>query len=297
MAKEKEEKVKNSSIHWYPGHMAKATREIEDRVKLVDLIIELRDARAPLSTANPLIGAIKNKPHLIILTKIDMADPKETDRWVKALKNDNQECMALNLTQFNAYQQIVAVSKKLLAEKMAREQARGLKPRPVRAMVVGIPNVGKSTLINRLAKRKATITGDKPGVTKSQQIIKVDRDFELFDTPGILWPRLDDRDVAMHIALCGSIKSTILPHDEIFIYAMQFLNQYYPHYLKERYKLEINMEDEQWIEKAFNHISNARGIQKVRGDIDYDRVMELVFNDILKGTIGKLTWQRHDQQN
>lgn len=295
MAKEKEEKTnKNSSIHWYPGHMAKATREIEERVKLVDLIIELRDARAPLSTANPLIGAIKNKPHLIILTKTDMADPKQTDYWMKALKNDNQECMALNLTQFNSYQQIVSVSKKLLAEKMAKEQARGLKPRPVRAMVVGIPNVGKSTLINRLAKRKATITGDKPGVTKSQQIIKVASDFELFDTPGILWPRLDDRDVAMHIALCGSIKSTILPHDEIFIYAMQFLNQYYPHYLKERYKLEINMEDEQWIEKTFNHISNIRGFQKVRGEIDYDRIMELVFNDILKGTIGNVTWQRSE---
>lgn len=295
MAKEKEEKTnKNSSIHWYPGHMAKATREIEERVKLVDLIIELRDARAPLSTANPLIGAIKNKPHLIILTKTDMADPKQTDYWMKALKNDNQECMALNLTQFNSYQQIVSVSKKLLADKMAKEQARGLKPRPVRAMVVGIPNVGKSTLINRLAKRKATITGDKPGVTKSQQIIKVASDFELFDTPGILWPRLDDRDVAMHIALCGSIKSTILPHDEIFIYAMQFLNQYYPHYLKERYKLEIDMEDEQWIEKTFNHISNIRGFQKVRGEIDYDRIMELVFNDILKGTIGNVTWQRSE---
>ena len=295
MAKEKEEKTnKNSSIHWYPGHMAKATREIEERVKLVDLIIELRDARAPLSTANPLIGAIKNKPHLIILTKIDMADPKQTDYWMKALRNDNQECMALNLTQFNSYQQIVSVSKKLLAEKMQKEQARGLKPRPVRAMVVGIPNVGKSTLINRLAKRKATITGDKPGVTKSQQIIKVASDFELFDTPGILWPRLDDRDVAMHIALCGSIKSTILPHDEIFIYAMQFLNQYYPHYLKERYKLEIDMEDEQWIEKTFNHISNIRGFQKVRGEIDYDRIMELVFNDILKGTIGNVTWQRSE---
>lgn len=292
MAKEKEER--KSAIHWFPGHMAKATREIEDRVKLVDLIIELRDARAPLSTANPLIGAIKNKPHLIILTKTDMADPKQTDYWMKALKNDNQECMALNLTQFNSYQQIVSVSKKLLAEKMAKEQARGLKPRPVRAMVVGIPNVGKSTLINRLAKRKATITGDKPGVTKSQQIIKVASDFELFDTPGILWPRLDDRDVAMHIALCGSIKSTILPHDEIFIYAMQFLNQYYPHYLKERYKLEIDMEDEQWIEKTFNHISNIRGFQKVRGEIDYDRIMELVFNDILKGTIGNVTWQRSE---
>lgn len=283
------------NIQWYPGHMAKATREIEERVKLVDLIIELRDARAPISSANPLIGAIKNKPHLIILTKTDMADPKETEKWVNALKNDNQECMALNLTQFNSYQQIVSISKKLLAEKMKKEQARGLKPRPVRAMVVGIPNVGKSTLINRLAKRKATITGDKPGVTKAQQIIKVASDFELFDTPGILWPKFDDRDVAMHIALCGSIKSTILPHDEIYIYAMEFLQTYYPHYLKERYQLEIDLNDEQWIEKSFEHISNTRHFQKVRGEIDYDRIMELLFNDILKGSIGRITWQRYEQ--
>jgi len=283
------------NIQWFPGHMAKATREIEERVKLVDLIIELRDARAPISTANPLIGAIKNKPHLIILTKIDLADPKETDKWVQALKNDNQECMALNLTQFNAYQQIVNISKKLLADKMKKEQARGLKPRPVRAMVVGIPNVGKSTLINRLAKRKATITGDKPGVTKAQQIIKVDRDFELFDTPGILWPKFDDRDVAMHIALCGSIKSTILPHDEIYIYAMEYLQNNYPHYLKERYQLEIDLEDENWIEQSFEHISKVRHFQKVRGELDYDRIMELLFNDILKGNIGKITWQHYGE--
>lgn len=292
MAKEKEER--KSAIHWFPGHMAKATREIEDRVKLVDLIIELRDARAPMSTANPLIGAIKNKPHLIVLTKIDMADPRKTEKWVQALKGDNQECIALNLTQFNSYQQIVSISKKLLEEKMKKEQAKGLKPRPVRAMVVGIPNVGKSTLINRLAKRKATITGDKPGVTKSQQIIKVERDFELFDTPGILWPRFDDRDVAMHIALCGSIKSTILPHDEIFIYAMEFLQNNYPQYLRERYQLEIDLEDENWIENTFAHISKIRHFQKVRGELDYDRIMELIFNDIIKGTMGKITWQTYE---
>jgi len=282
-----------ANIHWYPGHMAKATREIEDRVKLVDLIIELRDARAPISTANPLISAIKNKPHLIILTKADLADDQVTQGWLKALQTNNQKAIALNLTQFNAYQQIVNISKDLLKEKMEKERARGLKPRPVRAMVVGIPNVGKSTLINRLAKRKAAITGDRPGVTKSQQIIKVAADFELFDTPGILWPKFEDRDVAMHIALVGSIKSTILPHDEIYIYAMTYLSQYYPGLLKERYQLSIDLENENWVEESFVHLANLRHFPKVRGELDYDRVMDLVFNDILKGQLGKVSWQQN----
>lgn len=281
-------------IHWFPGHMAKATREIEQRVKLVDLIIELRDARAPLSTANPVIAAIKNKPHLIILTKTDLADSKQTEGWLRALSFQSQKAIALNLTQFNAYQQIVNIAKELLQEKMAKEQAKGLKPRPIRAMVVGIPNVGKSTLINRLAKRKATITGDRPGVTKAQQIIKVSKDFELFDTPGILWPKFEDREVAMHIALVGSIKAAILPHDEIYIFAMEYLAKYYPRYLLERYQLTIDLEDEDWVEKSFEHFQKIRHFPKVRNEIDYDRIMDMVFNDILKGQIGKVSWQRYE---
>lgn len=286
---------KNSTIQWFPGHMAKATREIEARLKLVDLIIELRDARAPLSTANPMIVGLKHKPHLIILTKIDLADERKTQAWIDYLTNDQQKAIGMDLTHFNSYQKIVAASKALLKDKMAKEQAKGLKPRPIRAMVVGIPNVGKSTLINRLAKRKATVTGDKPGVTKSQQIIKVSNDFELFDTPGILWPKFDDIDVGMHIALVGSIKSTILPHDEIFIYATKYLSKHYPHYLKERYQLEIDLDDEQWVEHTFDQISKVRHFAKVRGELDYDRVMNLVFNDLLKGQLGKVTWQSVDE--
>lgn len=283
------------TIQWFPGHMAKATREIEARLKLVDLIIELRDARAPLSTANPMIVGLKNKPHLVILTKIDLADDAKTKAWVEALSQGNQKAIGMDLTHFHSYQKIVNASKELLKDKMAREKAKGLKPRPIRAMVVGIPNVGKSTLINRLANRKATVTGDKPGVTKSQQIIKVSQDFELFDTPGILWPKFDDIDVGMHIALVGSIKSTILPHDEIYIYAMKYLSTHYPAYLKQRYDLVIDLDNVQWIEDSFKHISEVRHFAKVRGDIDYDRVMELVFNDILKGQLGKVSWQSVDE--
>lgn len=289
------EKQIKTTINWYPGHMAKATREIEQRVKMVDLIIELRDARAPLSTANPVIAAIENKPHLVILTKIDLADPKQTEGWVQRLSTPMQRAIPLNLLAFHSYGSIVNEAKALLQDKMQKEQAKGLKPRPIRALVVGIPNVGKSTLINRLAKRKAAITGDRPGVTKAQQIIKVSKDFELFDTPGILWPKFDDLDTAMHIALVGSIKDTILPHDEIYIYALRYLAQYYPALLFARYQLKINLEKEDWVEQSFVHLSNFRHFSKVRQELDYDRIMNMVFHDILKGAIGKVSWQRFDE--
>ena len=289
---------KSTNINWYPGHMAKARREIEERVKLVDLIIELRDARAPLSTSNPIIGKLeKTKPHLIILTKKDMADDVKTAKWIECFKERNTTAIALDLTKFNAYGSIVSLSQDLLKEKMEKERQKGLKPRPVRALVVGIPNVGKSTFINRLAKRKATITGDRPGVTKSQQIIKISKDFELFDTPGILWPKFEDHDVACHIALVGSIKNTILPMDELFIYAVNYLVRAYPGIIEERYGLSINLEDDSWIEKFFLDMSRIKGIRYVRGEIDYDRIIDLFFNDLIKGYFGKITWQDSEDAN
>lgn len=280
-------------IHWYPGHMAKARREIESRVKLVDIIIELRDARAPASTSNPIINQIeKQKPHLVILTKKDLADPVVTEAWLKYFEKNGTPAMALDLMNFNAYQQIVQRAKSLLKDKIEREKQRGLKPRPVRALVVGIPNVGKSTLINRLAKRRATITGDRPGVTRAQQIIKVSNDFELFDTPGILWPRFDDPQVAMHIALVGSIKNTILPLDEVFIYALKFLSENYPQALIDRYNMKAELEKEDWVEVFCRNLSKQKNFRLVRQELDYDRIYDLLFNDLIKGNLGTISWER-----
>ena len=283
---------KTAAINWFPGHMAKARREIGERLKVIDIVIELVDARAPYSSKNPMINdLIKQKPRLMVLTKKDMADEKSTQAWVSYYESQGYQAMSVNLKNFNEYQKIIEKCRHVLKEKMEKEQARGIKPRAIRAMVLGIPNVGKSTFINKLANRKATVTGNKPGVTKSQQIIRVAKDFELFDTPGVLWPKFDDQEVARNVALLGSIKLDVLPLDDLFIYVMRYLTQHFPHILKDRYQLEIDLDNENWVLECFDHIANIRKIKPLRGETDYDRVIALVFSEINDGSIGKITWE------
>ena len=278
-------------IQWFPGHMAKARREISEKMKLIDIVIELVDARAPLSSKNPMFNEIcNNKPRLIVMTKKDLADSKATSKWIEYFKGKGIYAICVILKNFNEYQLVIDVCKEILKEKMEREAKRGLKPRAMRAMVLGIPNVGKSTFINRLAKRKATVTGNRPGVTKAQQIIRVDKDFELFDTPGVLWPKFDDLNVARNIALIGSIKQDILPLDELFIYAVNYLETHYANIVCNRYNIIIDLNTD-WVEKAYDDIAKNRKIKPVRGYTDYDRVMEVFFNDIFDGNMGKITWE------
>ena len=283
-----------AQIQWYPGHMAKAKREISDKMKLIDIVIELVDARAPYSSKNPLFNSvINNKPRLIVLTKEDLADAAITQLWLDYYKEKGYHAISVNLQNFNEYKKIIQVSKEILKDKMAREAKKGLKPRAMRAMILGIPNVGKSTFINRLAKRKATVTGNRPGVTKSQQIIKVDKDFELFDTPGVLWPKFESENIARNIALIGSIKQQILPREELFVYAVEYLVNHYPGMIEKRYGITVNL-DTDWIEKCYDDIAISRKIKPVRAMTDYDRVMEVFFNDIFDGNIGKITWEKPD---
>lgn len=284
----------SKQIQWFPGHMAKARREISEKMKLIDIVIELVDARAPLSSKNPMFDQVcNNKPRLIVMTKKDLADDQITARWIEYFEQRKIDAICVNLKNFNEYQLVIEVCKEILKAKMEREAKRGLKPRAMRAMVLGIPNVGKSTFINRLAKRKATITGNRPGVTKAQQIIRVDKDFELFDTPGVLWPRFEDLYTARNIALIGSIKQDILPLDELFIYAIKYLETNYPSRVLERYNIKIDFTVD-WIEKAYDDIAKSRKIKPVRGYTDYDRVMDVFFNDIFDGNMGKITWERPD---
>lgn len=284
-----------AQIQWYPGHMAKAKREISDKMKLIDIVIELVDARAPYSSKNPLFNSvINNKPRLIVLTKEDLADAAITQLWLDYYKEKGYHAISVNLHNFNEYKKIIQVSKEILKDKMAREAKKGLKPRAMRAMILGIPNVGKSTFINRLAKRKATVTGNRPGVTKSQQIIKVDKDFELFDTPGVLWPKFESENIARNIALIGSIKQQILPREELFVYAVEYLVNHYPGMIEKRYGITVNL-DTDWIEKCYDDIAISRKIKPVRAMTDYDRVMDVFFNDLFDGLMGNITWEKpHD---
>ena len=284
-----------AQIQWFPGHMAKAKREINDKIKLIDIVIELVDARAPYASKNPMFdGIINQKPRLIVMTKKDLADPLMSQQWLNFYQAKGYYAMLVNLKNFNEYQQIISMCKDILKEKMERERKKGLKPRAMRAMVLGIPNVGKSTFINRLAKRKATVTGNKPGVTKAQQIIKVDKDFELFDKPGVLWPKFESEKVARNIALIGSIKQQILPLDDLFIYAVKYIVNHYPGAFEDRYQIEIDL-DGDWVEKCFDDIANNRKIKPIRGQTDYDRVIELVFKDIFDGAVARITWETpHD---
>ena len=280
-----------AQIQWFPGHMAKAKREISEKMKLIDIVIELVDARAPYSSKNPLFnGVVNNKPRLIVLTKEDLADDQITNKWLEYYQKQGYYALSVNLKNFNEYKKIIAVCKDILKEKMAREAQKGLKPRAMRAMVLGIPNVGKSTFINRLAKRKATVTGNRPGVTKAQQIIKIDKDFELFDTPGVLWPKFENESVARNIALIGSIKQQILPREDLFCYAVEYLVDHYPGYVENRFQISIDLQSD-WIEQCYDDIARQRKIKPVRGITDYDRVMDIFFTDLFDGMIGKITWE------
>ena len=281
-----------AQIQWYPGHMAKAEREIASRIKLIDIVIELVDARAPLSSKNRTFDhIINNKPRLLVMTKKDLADNQASQEWQAYFEKQGYGVLLCNMKNFNEYQKIIQKCREILKEKLEREAKRGLKPRPIRAMVIGVPNVGKSTFINALAKRKAAVTGNRPGVTKSQQIIRVAKDFELFGTPGVLAPKYNDEEQARNVALIGSIKQDILPRDDLMIYALKYLNKHYPDALKARYDLTID-KDTDWVVQAFDQIAKVRAVKKVRGETDYDRVMDIFFKDLLDGAFGKISWER-----
>ncbi|MED3660378.1 ribosome biogenesis GTPase YlqF [Ureibacillus sp. FSL K6-8385] len=277
------------TIQWFPGHMAKAKRQVQEHLKLVDIVFELVDARLPLSSRNPMIDEVINqKPRIIILNKADMADDEETKKWVEYFENQGFKAVAINSFKGKGLQQITKAAQDILADKWARMKAKGMKHRPIRAMIVGIPNVGKSTLINRFAKKNVAKTGNTPGVTKAQQWVKVGKELELLDTPGILWPKFEDPEVGLKLALTGAIKDAIIHMDDLAVYALKFLSAHYPDRMHERYGIhEIDEED---IVKAFDHIGKLRNVLGAGGEIDYDRVAELIVRDIRNLELGKLTF-------
>lgn len=276
--------------------MAKARREVTEQLKLVDIVFELIDARLPLSSRNPMIDeVIHQKPRLLILNKADLADKAETTRWIKYFKEQGIEAVAINSFQGQGLQAVTKSAKEILAPKIERLQRRGIRPGAIRAMIVGIPNVGKSTLINRLAKRNIARTGNMPGVTRAQQWIKYGKELELLDTPGILWPKFEDKEVGYKLALTGAIKDTLLNMDDLALFGLRFLEKHYPDRLEAKYGLSEIGESPEEIIAVFDHIGKLRNVLAAGGEIDYDKVSELIVQDIRNEQLGKLTFDFTDE--
>lgn len=278
------------NINWYPGHMAKTRRKMKEELKLVDLVIEIRDARIVESSKNPDIDVIcKDKPRIILLNKFDLAEEKVTNKWVSKLSNDNIEVVLTNSVKGTGMNNIKKAISKLMAEKTERMTSKGVKNFTVRAMVVGIPNVGKSSFINRMAKSKRAKTGDMPGVTRSNQWIKTDLGIELLDTPGVLWPKFKDQTVAQNLAFTGAIKDDVLNIEDLAYKLIERLIDGYGEFLEKRYKLDDISDDPL---EVMEDIARKRGAILKRNEIDYNRVSAIILDEFRGGEIGRISIER-----
>lgn len=273
------------NIQWYPGHMTKAKRAMKEDIKLIDLIIEIIDARVPLASRNPDIDELgKGKARLILLNKSDLASEKHNDAWTAWFKSKGYYVIKVNARSGAGLKQICGVVQEACKEKIERDRRRGILNRPVRAMVVGIPNVGKSTFINSFAGKACTKTGNKPGVTKGNQWIRLNKSLELLDTPGILWPRFEDQRVGLMLAFIGSINDEILNRDELAIELLKFLRQNYANVLLERYQVDTDDAAE-----MLAQIARVRGCLMKGGEPDYSKAAAIVIDDFRSGKLGRIT--------
>ncbi|WP_066193935.1 MULTISPECIES: ribosome biogenesis GTPase YlqF [Gracilibacillus] len=281
------------AIQWFPGHMAKARREVQEKLKLVDFVIELVDARAPYSSQNPMMQQLLNqKPKMMVLMKQDLADEQVTREWLTHFEGQGIVSVAVDVNERQAIQAVIATAKDMVKDKMQRLEKKGVRPRPARAMIIGIPNVGKSTLINRLAHKKIAKTGNKPGITKSQQWIKVKKDFELLDTPGILWPKFEEELVGLRLAAIGTIKDQILPLEDIAAFVINYLKTAYPQRLQDRYQLSLEEED---LLAIFEQIGRKRGCLESGGKVNIEKTTDVILQDIRLGHFGRITLEHPDQ--
>ncbi len=280
---------KEKQIQWYPGHMFKSIREIREKINLMDMVMILLDARLPLSSMNPeILKVVKHKPVLILFNKMDLADPNVLNQFVKYYEDLGFSTLSIDANSRKNINKIYSACVSILDEKFKKQESKGLKNRAIRTMILGIPNVGKSTLINALSNKKATRVGNTPGVTKSQQWIKLSSEFELLDTPGVLWPKFDDIKVAYHLAITGAIKDNILPLDDVCQYALNFLKENYEKKLEQRYEITLDME----FVEMLDHIGMKRGALLRGKEIDYARVYQIILTDIRGRQLGGLSFDR-----
>lgn len=280
----------NTTINWYPGHMAKTKREIKEKLNLIDIIYEVIDARMPISSKivdiDELIG---NKKKILLMTKYDICDKEETNKFIEYYENKGYTVIPLDLMNENPTDKLVSISKNLMLEENEKRKAKGLKPRSIRALIIGVPNVGKSTLINRLVGKKSAGVGNKPGVTKNLSWIRINKDIELLDSPGILWPKLENQESAHILAALSSIKEEIIDTMNLSCFILKKMMKLYPNNLYDRYGIEEL--DEDFIE-TFDIIGKKRGALTKGGVADYDKVANIIVKDLKNGYLGNITLDR-----
>lgn len=277
-----------ATIQWFPGHMARALRQIREQMPLVDIVFELVDARVPYSSQNPEVAlAAGNKPRLLIMTKTDLADRDRLQEWLTYFKEKGQPVLALDSRKQNVAKIVTKKSKEILQDKLAEEKAKGLKKRPIRAMCVGVPNVGKSTLLNHLVKKNVAQTGNRPGVTTGQQWLRSSAELEPLDTPGVLWHKFASQKQGVMLALSGAIKDSLYPKDDVALFALKYLRLHQPEKLKKRYRLT----DQDLAETVSNPDLLLVITQKMGFRDDYDRASERLIFDLRKGKLGPITME------
>ena len=283
----------STNINWYPGHMAKNKRLIKEKYDLIDIVYEVIDSRMPKSSKiKDIDDLLQDKPRIIVMTKKDLCDMNETKKWIKYYEDKGYYVVSVDLSQNNSVNEIVELTHKITKEIQEKREAKGLAKKEIRALVIGIPNVGKSTLINRMAGKKVAVIGNNPGVTKSLSWIKTTSGILLLDSPGILWPKLSDEEVALNLASLTAIPRDILPVDRIAIHILNKLNNYYPDILKSRYNLYSI--DNDLLDEVYDTIGRKIGAVISGGEIDYDRVSKTILEDIKNERIRGITFDRID---
>lgn len=278
------------NIQWYPGHMTKARRAMQEDIKLIDLVIELVDARVPFSSRNPDIDKLAaGKARMVLLNKADLADEAETRKWAQMFEDMGIHVAKIDARNKGTLKQVQAAQQEACKEKIERDRRRGILNRPIRTMVVGIPNVGKSTFINSFAGKACAKTGNKPGVTKGNQWIRLNKTLELLDTPGILWPRFEDQQVGLHLALIGSINDQILNKDELACELISLLEKDYPQVVKDRFGIE-NVEEDRV--KVLEEIARSRACLMKGGELDLARASALLLDDFRAGKLGRISLEK-----
>ena len=278
-----------ANIHWFPGHMNKALNEIKEKVKLVDVVIELLDTRIPYSSFNDEFEKfVANKKRLFVFTKADLADPEITKGWVEQFKRECKDYLFLDIIHDNVNAVLTKKITELAVDKHAKEKVKGMKPQPVRTMIIGIPNVGKSSLINKLAKRKVAGVENRPGFTRGEQMIKINNDFLLVDTPGVLPMNYENKKKAMHLALVGSIKEEILPSLDMADYLLDFFKEHYPSVLEERFDIKELGENHAVLEE----IARKRGLLGQNGVLQIENAASLLLKEFKDGKLGRISLER-----